>query len=191
MKVEGVVVLTTDRLALRTFRADDLPLYAALNADPEVAQYLGGPASREYSDEIAEWANECYETDGLGLMAIERTRDRRFLGMCGLHEQDWYPDDIEIGWRLAREHWGHGYVTEAAEAWLGYGFGVRDLPRVISITDTDNARSVAVMRRIGMRFDHEAALPDEVSGEPFDAVIYSISAGAWHHRRQPDRDPRP
>jgi RimJ/RimL family protein N-acetyltransferase len=182
MKVEGVVVLTTDRLTLRTFRTDDLPLYAALNADPEVARYLGGPASREYSDEIAEWANECYATNGLGLVAIERTADRRFLGMCGLHEQDWYPDDIEIGWRLAREHWGHGYVTEAAEAWLAHGFSVRGLRRVISITDTDNTRSVAVMRRIGMSFDHQAVLPDEETGEPFDSVIYSISADEWRRR---------
>jgi len=182
MKVEGAVALTTGRLTLRTFRADDLPLYAALNADPEVAQYLGGPASREYSDEIAEWANECYATDGLGLLAIERTEDQRFLGMCGLHEQQWYPDDIEIGWRLAREHWGHGYATEAADAWLGHAFGARNLPRVISITDTDNARSVAVMQRIGMSFDHQAVLPDEETGEPFDSVIYSVSAEDWHRR---------
>jgi RimJ/RimL family protein N-acetyltransferase len=183
MRVEGVAALTTDRLTLRTFRADDLPLYAALNADPEVAQYLGGPASREYSDEIAEWANECYATNGLGLLAIERREDRRFLGMCGLHEQDWYPDDLEIGWRLAREHWGHGYATEAAEAWLGHAFGGRGLPRVISITDTDNARSVAVMKRVGMSFDHHAVLPDEETGEPFDSVIYSISAADYHRRR--------
>lgn len=182
MKVEGAVALTTDRLTLRTFRADDLPLYAALNADPEVAQYLGGPASREYSDEIAEWANDCYAADGLGLLAIERSEDHRFLGMCGLHEQRWYPDDIEIGWRLAREHWGHGYVTEAAVAWLGHAFGARGLPRVISIADVDNERSVAVMRRLGMSLDHHAELPDEETGEPFDSVVFSISSEQWHRR---------
>jgi RimJ/RimL family protein N-acetyltransferase len=182
MMAEGVVALTTARLTLRTFRAEDLPLYAALNADPEVARYLGGPASREYSDEIADWANECYAADGLGLVAIERTEDKRFLGMCGLHEQLWYPEDIEIGWRLAREHWGRGYATEAAEAWLGVGFGERNLRRVISIADTDNTRSVAVMRRVGMRFDHQAVLPDEETGEPVDAVIYSMSSEDWSGR---------
>jgi RimJ/RimL family protein N-acetyltransferase len=183
MKVEGVVALTTARLTLRTFRADDLPLYAALNADPEVARYLGGPASREYSDEIAEWANECYAADGLGLLAIERTEDQRFLGMCGLHVLAWYPDDIEIAWRLAREHWGHGYVTEAAEAWLDNAFGARGLPRVISVTDIDNRRSVAVMQRVGMQFDHRAVLPVEETGELLDAVIYSISAADSRLRR--------
>jgi RimJ/RimL family protein N-acetyltransferase len=182
MKLEGVVALTTDRLTLRTFRAADLPLYAALNADPEVGQYLGGPASQDYSNEIAAWANECYATSGLGLLAIERTGDQLFLGMCGLHEQDWYPDDIEIGWRLARAHWGHGYATEAAEAWLDHAFGALDLPRVISIADTDNLRSVAVMQRLGMTFDHHATLPDEETGEPFESVIYSTTAGEWRRR---------
>jgi RimJ/RimL family protein N-acetyltransferase len=182
LKVEGVVVLSTDRLTLRTFCAADLPPYAALNADVEVTQYLGGPTSTEYSDEIAAWANECYETNGLGLLAIERTEDRRFLGMCGLHEQEWYPDDIEIGWRIARKHWGHGYVTEAAEAWLDHAFEALDLPRVISITDVDNLRSVAVMQRLGMSFDHHAVLPDEETGEPFESVIYSITAADWRGR---------
>ena len=52
---DGTVVLTTPRLLLRTFRRDDLPLYAALNADPEVARWLGGPLTREDSDDIAAW----------------------------------------------------------------------------------------------------------------------------------------
>jgi RimJ/RimL family protein N-acetyltransferase len=183
MDVEGVVVLTTDRLILRTFRTDDLPLYAAMNADPEVAEFLGGPATAAYSDEIAAWANECYATNGLGLLAIERARDNQFLGMCGVHEQAWYPDDIEIGWRLARPYWGQGYATEAAGAWLDHAFGPLDLPRVISITDTDNRRSVAVMQRLGLAFSHEARLPDEATGELFDSVIYSVTADQWRHQK--------
>jgi RimJ/RimL family protein N-acetyltransferase len=55
---DGTVVFTTPRLVLRTFREDDLPTYAALNADPEVARWLGGPISRQESDEIAAWAQE-------------------------------------------------------------------------------------------------------------------------------------
>ena len=53
---DGRVLLTTPRLLLRRFRRDDLPLYAALNADPEVARHLGGPLSRQDSDDIAAWA---------------------------------------------------------------------------------------------------------------------------------------
>ncbi len=177
----GTVVLTTPRLLLRTFRRDDLPHYAALNADPEVVRYLGGePLSRQHSDEIAEWANEVHEAEGIGLLAVERRADGTFLGMCGLHHQESYPDDVEVGWRLAYEHWGQGYATEAATAWLDHAFGPLGRPRVISITDPPNVRSLAVMRRLGMTFDHAAQITDE--GIAFDAVIYSITADEWHAR---------
>jgi RimJ/RimL family protein N-acetyltransferase len=100
----GTVVLRTPRLLLRTFHRDDLPQYAALNADPEVARYLGGPLTREDSDDIAAWAQELYAREGLGLLAVERRDDGAFLGMCGLHYQQSYPDDVEVAWRLARKH---------------------------------------------------------------------------------------
>jgi RimJ/RimL family protein N-acetyltransferase len=102
---EGTIVLRTPRLLLRTFRRDDLSQYAALNADPEVVRYLGGvPLTRRHSDEIAEWAQQCYSEEGIGLLAVERRDDGVFLGMCGLHHQVSYPDEVEVGWRLAREH---------------------------------------------------------------------------------------
>jgi RimJ/RimL family protein N-acetyltransferase len=178
---EGTVILTTPRLLLRTFRLDDLPRYAALNAHPEVARWLGGPISREQSDSIAEWAQQCYEEEGIGLLAVERREDGAFLGMCGLHHQHSYPDEIEVAWRLAYEFWGQGYATEAASAWLDHAFGRLDLPRVISITDRPNVRSLAVMRRLGMVFDHEAQVEDE--GQMFEAVVYSITAERWRDRR--------
>jgi len=174
----GRVVLTTPRLLLRTFRADDLPHYAALNADPEVVRYLGGvPLTRAESDQIAEWAQEHHARDGLGLLALERREDGAFLGMCGLHHLHWYPDDIEIGWRLARRYWGYGYVTEAATAWLDHAFGTLHLPRVISVTDGPNVRSKAVMHRLGMTLDHHAELSE--NGHVFHAVVHSIPGDQW------------
>jgi RimJ/RimL family protein N-acetyltransferase len=177
---DGTVVLTTSRLRLRTFRSDDLPLYAELNADPEVVRFLGGPLSRDESDAIAEHAQGLHAREGIGLLAVERAEDGVFLGMCGLHHVPaWYPD-IEVAWRLARRHWGHGYATEAGAAWLRHGFTALDLPRVISIADREppNVRSIAVMRRLGMVHDHDADLVDE-TGEPFAAVVHSISAAQW------------
>jgi RimJ/RimL family protein N-acetyltransferase len=94
------------------------------------------------------------------LLAVERTDDGVFLGMCGLHHQSSYPDDVGVAWRLAREHWGKGYATEAATAWLDHGFGTLGFPRIISITDLLNVRSLAVMQRLGMTFDHEAQIED-------------------------------
>jgi RimJ/RimL family protein N-acetyltransferase len=173
----GEVALTTPRLLLRAWRSDDLPLYAALNADPEVTKYLGGPISREQSDAIADWAQALHSAEGIGLLAVERRADNAFLGMCGLHHLGWYPDDIEIAWRLARPAWGHGYATEAAGAWLAHAFTVLDVPRVISVTDVPNERSIAVMRRLGMTVDHHATLEED--GDTFEAVVHAITKEQW------------
>jgi len=177
----GTLISTTPRLILRTFREDDLPVYAALNAHPEVVRWLGGePLTREHSDSIAEWAQELYEEEGIGLLAVERAEDGLFLGMCGLHHLASFPDEVEIGWRLAYEHWGQGYATEAATGWLDLAFGPLGLDRVISTTDPPNVRSLAVMRRLGMTFDREAQVEDE--GILFDAVVYAITAERWLSR---------
>jgi RimJ/RimL family protein N-acetyltransferase len=117
----------------------------------------------------------------MGLLAVERLDDRRFLGMCGLHHQSSMPDDVEVAWRLAHEHWGRGYATEAATAWLDYGFDVFGLPEIISMTDADNDRSLAVMRRLGMRFDRIDEIEDE--GVLFEALIYVVTADEWRAHR--------
>jgi RimJ/RimL family protein N-acetyltransferase len=175
---DGRTLLTTARLTLRTFRRDDLPLYAALNRDPAVYRWLGGePISREWSDEIAAWANDCVDADGFGLVAVERTADSVFLGMCGLHHQESFPDDVEAAWRLGSAHWGRGYATEAARAWVAHGFDVVGLERIISTTDRDNVRSQAVMARLGMTYERDVRMVDD--GQEFDAVLWSVSADAW------------
>jgi RimJ/RimL family protein N-acetyltransferase len=98
-----------------------------------------------HPDELAMWAQERLAREGTGLLAIERRAGGAFLGMCGLHcLADWYLDDLEIGWRLARAHGGQDYVTEASSAWLDHGFATRGLPLVSSVTDPPNTRSVAV-----------------------------------------------
>ncbi len=175
---DGTTVLSTSRLALRTYRRDDLPAFAALNADPLVYEQLGGaPLSREHSDEIAEWAEECFEKDRLGLLAVERLSDGVYLGMCGLHHQESFPDDVEIAWRFASKHWGHGYATEAARGWLGYGFTTLRLPRIISVTDLDNVRSIALMKRLGMSFVENTVIVDD--GTTFDGVLYAMTSHQW------------
>ena len=168
-------MLTTDRLRLRCFREDDLEPYSALNRQPAVIEHLGGePFSSEYTEEIAAWANGLYEREGIGLLAVERTEDGAFLGMCGLHHLDAYPSDIEIAWRFAHQHWGQGYATEAASAWLAYGFTEKQLSRVISVTDEWNLKSIGVMKRLGMQFDHYARIEEE--GTEFDVVVYSLQS---------------
>jgi RimJ/RimL family protein N-acetyltransferase len=97
--------------------------------------------------------------------------------MCGLHRQSSRPQDVEVGWRLAHEHWGHGYATEAGRAWLAYGFGTLGLDRIISMTDEDNVRSQAVMRRLGLTYLENDVITD--NGVTFDSVVWAITRAEW------------
>jgi len=140
-------------------------------------KYLGGPRSAANTEEHCRGANESLAVMGYGRVAVERRSDGMFLGMCGLDREIWYPDDLEIGWRLVPEARGQGYATEAARAWIDHGFDVLDLPRIISIADVPNLKSIAVMERLGFTHNHTATLMD--GDEPFEAVIYAVTRAAW------------
>lgn len=179
---DGIVIVETPRLLLRTFRRDDLPAYAALNADPAVVATLGGqPLSAEDSDSLATWHQARYVEQGYGLLAVERREGGAFLGMCGLHHQESFPDEVELAYRLAHEHWGRGYATEAGAGWLDLAFGRFGLTRVIGIGEESNPRSLAVMRRLGMTPWWTGNVRDE--DEEFEAVVHAVTAGEWRARR--------
>jgi RimJ/RimL family protein N-acetyltransferase len=165
----------TDRtVVVRRWRAVDLEGYAELNADPEVMTFLGGPMTREQSDALARYG-ESWAEQGMGLLPVVRAEDGVLLGMCGLHRHRWYPDEVEIGWRFARQAWGNGYATEAARGWLDVAFRVLELDHVISMTDPGNHRSRAVMRRLGMQPRRQGVhlAPD---GGRITVVVYALAA---------------
>lgn len=170
------VFATTGRLVLRDFRPEDVPLYVALGADPEVMRYVGGPRSAEHSTAELAAISKQYATIGYGMLAVERRADGAFLGICGLSVEQWYPDDLQIGWRLFREYWGQGYATEAALVWRDHAFGL-GIPRLISISDVPNTRSHKVMQRLGMSLDHTATLQDD--RETFEAHIFVLTRENW------------
>ncbi|MDQ4038779.1 MAG: GNAT family N-acetyltransferase [Actinomycetota bacterium] len=179
----GEILLSTPRLFLRSWRSDDLPAFAELNADPEVMCYLGTELSTEQATELAYDIQERFLQRGFGMLPVERREDGAFLGICGINYTPWYPDE-EIGWRFARAYWGKGYATESAAAWMAWAFTELGAPRLISVTDVPNARSIAVMKRLGMTYDHEADLEDDPDsgGERFRAVVHSITAEQWRAR---------
>jgi RimJ/RimL family protein N-acetyltransferase len=171
--LDGRIILTTPRLILRNWRPDDLDPYAAMAADPEVMRWLGGTRSRTKTLSELEGSAHDLATCGFGKIAVERRADGAFLGMCGLSVEHWYPDDVEIGWRIAPAAQGQGYATEAALAWRDHAFATLNLPRLISIADVPNHRSIRVMQKIGMTLDHTATLPD--GDDTFDAVIHALA----------------
>lgn len=173
---EARVRFRTERLLVpRRWRPVDLDGYAGLNADPEVMLHLGGPLTREQSDALARYGDDWADRESLGLLPVVRSADGALLGMAGLHRHRWYPDEVEVGWRLARAAWGHGYATEVARAWLAEAFGPLRLEHVISTTRPENARSRAVMERLGMRL-REQDVREGPDGAPVPVVVYTLSA---------------
>lgn len=114
----GEVLFETERLVLRTFRREDLEPAAAMNADPDVMRYLGGPLRREVTEARMLEANAAVRAGRSAMQAVERREDGAFLGMVGLSVVHWYPDQLQLGWRLAPAFHGKGFATEAAERWL-------------------------------------------------------------------------
>jgi RimJ/RimL family protein N-acetyltransferase len=145
-----VTELRTERLVLRQWREDDREPFAALNADPVVMEHFPSTMTREASDAFVDFNIATIAERGWGLWAVEANGE--FIGFVGLNEPNFMPG-VEVGWRLARDAWGHGYATEAAQASLAYARDKLGLAEVISFTATTNLRSRRVMERLGMKHD--------------------------------------
>jgi ribosomal-protein-alanine N-acetyltransferase len=148
--------IATERLVLRRWRDADREPFAALNADPEVMEHFPARLTREQSDEMIDRLEALFDAQGFGLWAVEVAATGEFIGFTGLNRvpfQAPFSPAVEIGWRLSRQAWGHGYATEAARAVLAFGFETAGLDEIVSFTATTNLRSQAVMRRLGMTHD--------------------------------------
>lgn len=146
-------MLATTRLILRRWRDEDRDPFAGLNADPEVMEYFVAPLSREESDDFVDRIERHFDQTGWGLWAVEVRESGEFAGYVGLWPPSWQPALTEVGWRLAKRHWGCGYATEAASAAVQDGFDRLGLDEIVSFTATTNVRSQRVMEKIGMTRD--------------------------------------
>lgn len=149
MKIE------TPRLILRTWDERDRAPFAAMNSDPDVMHDLGGPIARAASDDKFDRFAAGFARDGVSRWVVEN-RDGRFLGYTGVVFRAQHTPlgpHHEIGWRLVRDAWGHGYATEAAKAALADAFARVKLTEILSYTAPDNLRSQAVMARLNLQRD--------------------------------------
>lgn len=162
-------MIETDRLILRSWRDDELPILAGWHADPRVMLHFGRTRTLQDVAERLELMRDWERTRGFTFWAVERRSDGVVVGNCGLKPLTvpWpVPTDIEIGWMLAHDAWGQGYAAEAAAAALAEGR--RLAPRVVAIIAPANRASVRVAEKIGMRrapaldFDH----PELPEGSP-------------------------
>jgi RimJ/RimL family protein N-acetyltransferase len=142
--------------------------FAELNSDPEVMRYFPAMLTREESDALATAIRRALERQGWGLWAVEVIDGPSFVGFVGLNDPSFdahFMPAVEVGWRLGREHWGHGYATEAGQAALEFGFDQLELDQIVAMIGLDNSRSQQVAERLGMTrdpaddFDHPRVPP--------------------------------
>ena len=152
------IILETPRLNLRHQFIEDLDDLWALYCNPNITKYIpDAPRSRAEAREELEWHMHGHpQHPELGLWATIHKETNRFVGRCGL--LPWTIDqrpEVEVAYMLAKESWGQGLGTEAAQAVLDYGFEKLDLSRLICLIDRDNLASIRVAEKIGMTFEKE------------------------------------
>lgn len=143
----------TKHLILRNWQDSDLEPFAIMVQDPVVMEYFPTLLTKDEASLYIYQTREKIKTIGFGFYACELKATHEFIGFIGLNIPSFQADFtpcVEIGWRLAKEHWGKGYASEGALKWLDVGFDEFDLERIVSFTPKDNLRSIKVMQKIGM-----------------------------------------
>jgi len=183
--------LRTERLVLRNWEDRDRELFHRINSDERVMEFFPFRRDRAAADAKMDEVRAWIDQHGYGFAATEIAMTGECIGFVGLVDTDHVPSlpagAIEIGWRLAPEFWGKGYVTEASEAWLAYGFETLAVDEIVSFAVAENHRSTAVMKRLGMTadpsadFDHPG-IPDSHPGLKRH-VFYRLSSQGWRARK--------
>ncbi|RLU09006.1 GNAT family N-acetyltransferase [Pseudomonas prosekii] len=183
--MEPILQLESARLLLRQWRDEDLPEFAAMCADPQVMRYFPAPLSRLECASLIGRIRGHFAEHGFGFWALERKDTGQFIGLTGLALVNFdapFTPATEIGWRLAREHWGLGYASEAAWTALRCGFDRLALKEIVSFTTHTNLPSQKVMQAIGMHNDpqDDFAHPRLAADHPLrQHVLYRISREQW------------
>ena len=158
-----MTAIETQRLLLRTPTPEDAEAALDLYTDPVAMEFLGGVQPDAVADSgllVRRWL-ERWDDNGCGPFSIVRREDSRWLGRTGVLVWDvrtWTHTTFasagefaqpELGWALAREHWGHGYATEAVLAVREWAYAERDVERLVSLIAPANIRSQRLAERLG------------------------------------------
>lgn len=189
-----LIEFETERLSLRQWRDADKAAFAAINADAIVMQYFPARLDRAQSDALLGEMQNHIGYNGWGVWAVEEKGTGTLLGGIGIQipapHMPVFPC-VEIAWRMAANHWGKGFATEAAHGALRVGFDQLGLPEIVAFTSTINLRSRAVMQRLGMRdtgqtFEH----PNIPEGHPLRKhCLYFLSRKQWQAAKSVESTP--
>jgi RimJ/RimL family protein N-acetyltransferase len=166
--------LRTERLVMRGFREDDLDEWAAICADPEPMRWVGeaDALSREEAWRRMVYLIGHWEVRGFGHWALVEHATGRLVGRAGLYRPEGWPG-LEVGWLVAREHWGRGFAPEAGRAALEWARDELGADRVISLITDENERSARVAEKLGMSVEGRTRI---VNGQ-FEVRIFGTDLG--------------
>lgn len=185
IKGANPIVLDTQRLRLRPVRESDADDLFAIFSDPMVTRYLSHPAWTHIGNahELIARTTAALAAGTYLYLGVERKSDGKLIGECSLFNLMGQCRRAELGYTLAQEAWGNGYIGEALLAVLEFGFARLNLNRVEADIDPRNVASARTLERLG--FQKEGFLRERwiVNGEVSDTALYGLLQREWRVRR--------
>jgi len=155
-------ILETERLTLDKLSSEDAPFILELLNEPSFLRFIGDREVRTFDDAHAYILNgpvASYEKFGFGLYLTKRKQNGVPIGICGLVKRATLPD-VDIGFAFLPPFWGHGYAFEAAAAVMAYGKEKLGLQRIVAVATPDNAASIKLLEKLGLRFEKMVKLAE-------------------------------
>lgn len=174
--------LETERLILREFDDNDWPDVLAYQSDPRYLRYY--PWSKRTPEDVQAFVRMFIDQQQeqprtkFQLAVVLKSGDK-LIGNCGIRMASARAHEADIGYELSPDHWGQGYATEAARAFLHYGFTERQLHRICSGCIADNVGSVRVLEKIGMRLEGRLREKDHFKERWWDTLMFAILEHEW------------
>jgi RimJ/RimL family protein N-acetyltransferase len=166
--------LETPRLLLRPPRMEDFDAWAAFQGDEIATKFIGGPQPRAVAWRTFMCMCGAWTMTGVAMFSVIEKASGKWIGRLGPWRPEGWPGN-EVGWSIAREHWGKGYASEGAATAMDYAFDVLGWPEIIHCIDPQNLASQGVARRLGSSYLRPVRLP-----APFDQE----SSDAWGQTRE-------
>ncbi|SDN70610.1 GNAT family N-acetyltransferase [Allokutzneria albata] len=186
----NVPELVTERMVLRELRASDAEAVAGIFADPEMSRWLGTDLSNREAAFVNVYSRVSGDyPDGMGHFLF--TVDGAAVGIGHLRPSNELPGELaEIGWFVARPHWGTGLAREATEALLRHAFDDLALPTVWALVHPENTGSLKLSQRLGFldvgeRFAYGAVHRVQVAQRPQRTGLHHVElwVGDLDHAR--------
>jgi ribosomal-protein-alanine N-acetyltransferase len=177
--------ITTERLALRDFEAEDWQAVLAYQRDPRYLRYypLEDRSEEEVRDFIAMFLRQQAEVPRRKFqLAVTLRENGRLIGNCGVRLEEPGASSGDMGYELDPRYWGHGYATEAAGAMLDFAFSELGIERVEAWCIAENLASARVLEKLGMRLKERERDKEHFKGRSWDALRYALEASDWQER---------